>query len=50
MELQNLIGTGIAFIGACLAVGLTCTGSGRSARNSVEGAASGVAGARAKFL
>ena len=29
MELQNLIGTGIAFIGACLAVGMSCAGSGR---------------------
>ena len=49
MELQNLIGTGIAFIGACLAVGMSCAGSGRGVGIAGEAAAGVVSEDPAKF-
>ena len=49
MELQNLIGTGIAFIGACLAVGASCAGSGRGVGIAGEAAAGVVSEDPTKF-
>ena len=49
MELQNLIGTGIAFIGACLAVGMSCAGSGRGVGIAGEAAAGVVSEDPGKF-
>ena len=49
MDLQNLIGTGIAFIGATLAVGLSCAGSGKGVGIAGEAAAGVVSEDPSKF-
>jgi len=49
MSIENLIGTGIAFIGACLAVGMACAGSGKGVGIAGEAAAGVVSEDPAKF-